>query len=56
MKDSQTRPGNSQTDQDIETGDTQASSGSYYYDDTTGYEPYDAEDDDDDRESVTKDR
>jgi hypothetical protein len=46
---------NSQHCEDVESDDNGVSSGEYYYDDSTGYEPYDAEDDDGDGESIEKD-
>jgi len=53
MSDSQNTTGrDSQHGEDIELNDTQSSSGSYYYDDSTGYEPYDAENDYGDGESI----
>jgi hypothetical protein len=46
---------NSQQGDETESEDSQVPSGSYYYDDRTGYEPYETEDDDDDDESIEKD-
>lgn len=57
MSDKQNRVDIDSHDKDVDTDDDEAAPSSYYYDDSTGYEPYEAEDNDlEDSDLPAKDR